>query len=232
MRIRTLIALGAVAALAVPGIASAGDPVGTAVQQVAGTIAVPNPTRDAPAVVTRHSRTLGLTASAANGTTHWFFKVDPSTIGGEFVLSSTSADADYDVLFYSDPGSINDGATSTDFQTAALGGERGIVPPDTTHVLIYPAAGVNTPFTYTGHAPAEIEIGVDSLDLTVVPGAKVVWVNKTADYAFVTGKNFNSGTGVGRGIPIGGTFATEFSDEGTYAYTTSIGTGTITVAAP
>lgn len=232
MRLRTLVAMSAAAALAIPGAASAGDPAGVALQTVSGTIAAPNPTRDAPVVLTRHSRTLGLTASAANGTTHWFFKVDPATIGGEFVLSTTAADADYDVVFYSDPGTLTDAPTSVDYLGANGTGERGVVPEGTTHVMIFPAAGVNTPFSYTGYAPATVNIGADSLDITVVPEAKIVWVNKTADYTFVEGKGFSSGTGPGRGIPIDGTFSTSFFDEGTYTYTTSVGSGTITVAAP
>lgn len=231
MRLRTLVALSAAAALAVPAAASAGDPVGAAVQQVSGTIAIPNPTKGAQNV-TRHSRTAGLVGPETNGVTSWFFRVDPQTIGGEFVLSTTAADADYDVVFYSDPGSLTATPTSVDFLGANGTGERGVVPEDTTHVMIYPAAGVNTPFNYTGYAPATVNIGADSLDITVVPEAKIVWVNKTADYTFVEGKGFSSGTGPGRGIPIDGTFSTSFFDEGTYTYTTSVGSGTITVAAP
>ena len=231
MRLRSLVALSAVAALAVPSTASAGAPVGEPLQAVAGTVAVPNPTKAAQNV-TRVSRTAGLAGAATNGVVGWFFKVDPQTIGGEFTLTTPAPDADYDVLFYSDPGTLADAPTSVDFLGTSGTGERGIVPANTTHVLVYPAAGVNTAFTYQGYAPAQIAIGADSLDLTVVPGATVKWVNQTADYTFVSGPGFNSGTGPGQGIPVGSTFTHEFTEAGTFAYSTSAGTGTITVAAP
>ena len=234
MRFRSFVALSAVAVLAIPTSASAGAPVGEATQTVSGTVRVPNPTKAAQNV-SRHIRSAGLAGSSTNGVFGWFFKVDTSTIGGEFTLSSADAGADYDVIFYADPGSLEVAPTASAEYLGAVGsGERGVVPADTTHVMVYPAAGANTTFSYVGHKPATVNIGTGSLDVTVVPGATVTWVNQTADYSFVRGglDGFDSGSGVGRGMPIGSTFSYSFGDEGTFAYSTSAGTGTVTVAAP
>lgn len=231
MRLRILTAAAAAAALLVPVTgASAADPVGEKLQTVAGTVAVPNPTK-AAANVTRHGRTLGFVGAQSNGVVSWWFKVDPNTWGGEFVLSSPTAGADFDALFYSDPGTIADASTTTaEFLGASGDGERGIIPAGTTFVLLYPAGAPNAAFTYTGYAPATVGIGSGSLDITVVNGATVRWVNNTTDYTYVRSARFDSGSGTGQGIPVGGTFEALMDEPGTYTYSTSVGTGTITVA--
>lgn len=220
----------AVAAAGLLPAASQAAPAGVATQTVSGTIRVPNPTKAAQNV-TRHVRTFGLIGTTTDGVASYFFSVDPATVGGEFTLTTTAAGADYDVIFYSNPGTIADSPAATAEYVGASGtGEAGIIPIGTTKVLIYPAAGVNTDFTYTGYSVPKIAIGTGSLDLTIRAGGSVTWVNETATYTFVDGgEAFSAGVGAGKGIPVGGTFTVSLAEAGEYQYTTSAGSGTITV---
>lgn len=226
MRRIILIVAALSAALVLP---AAAEPSGEQMQLISGTISVPNPTK-AALNVTRHARSAGFLGSAANGVVSWFFKVDPSTVGGEFTLT-TGAETDLDILFYSDPGSLSDAPTATREYIGSSGsGEAGVIPEGSTHAVIYPASGVDVPFAYRGHAPPVVELGLDDLDVTVAAGAMVRWVNRTGDYAFVDGGSaFSSGSGSGSGIPVGQTFSAILDYPGTYAYTTSVGSGVITV---
>jgi plastocyanin len=205
-------------------------PAGASTQVVSGNIKVPNPTKAAQNV-SRHVRTAGLIGPETNGVISYYFAVDPSTVGGEFTLTSVSAGADYDIIFYADPGSISGSPSATaEYLGAAGSGEAGLIPSGTTKVLIYPAAGANTDFVYTGYAVPQIAIGTGSLDVSIPAGGSVTWVNETADYTFVDGGDFfRAGVGAGKGIPVGGTFTANLADPGEYLYTTSAGTGTITV---
>lgn len=224
------LALAAVAAFGVAP-ARAAEPLGTPKQTVSGTVAVPNPTKAAQ-IVSRHMRSTIFVGAQTNGAVSWFFKVDPATWGGEFTLTTPAADADYDLILYSDPGSILDAASaSAEFLGSSGTGERGLIPAGTTYAVVYPAAGVNTAFTYVGRMAPEIALGADALDLEIPLGGTVRWVNRTADYAFVRGEveGFDSGTGAGRGIPVEGSYAYTFTEPGAFAYTSSAGAGTITV---
>lgn len=223
-------ALAAASVALLPGPSQAAPPAGVAAQTVSGTIRVPNPTK-AAANVTRHARTAGLIGAGTDGVVSYFFSVDPATVGGEFTLTTTAAGGDYDIIFYSHPGTITDGPAATAEYVGTAGtGEAGIIPVGTTKALIYPAAGVNTDFTYTGYSVPKIAIGTDSLDLTIRAGGSVTWVNETADYTFVNGgEAFSAGIGAGKGIPIGGTFTASLAEPGVYPYSTSAGAGTITV---
>jgi hypothetical protein len=231
MRLRPTSAIIVGLALLVPVTASsAAEPSGEAVQTVAGTILVHNPTK-AAANVTRHARSAGLVANQSNGIFGWFFKVDPSSLGGEFTLTSTTAGADLDIIFYADPGTLADAPTAAaEFLGSAGDGERGIIPGDTTHVLIYPAGAPNAAFAYTGYAIPRVQIGVDDLNVSTAVGGSVTWVNKTADYTFVRGATFGSGTAPGTGIPVNGSYTATFTKAGTFVYDTSVGTGTVTVS--
>jgi plastocyanin len=232
MRSRSLTAAAVAAALAVPAAAlaaAAPDP-GPVVQEVSGTVAVPNPTK-AGQNVTRPARTAGLVARPSDGVLGWFFEVDQATWGGQFLLTTATAGADLDVIFYSDPGTPADNSTSSaEFVGTDGDGEAGIVPAGTTHALIYAAAAPNADFRYVGSAPVQVQIGAGSLDVTVPVGGAVTWVNRTGDYTFVDGgRAFSSGTGAGTGIPVGKTFTATLGRAGTYTYTTSVGTGRVTV---
>lgn len=236
VRTRPLVAAAAALAVVVPvavsaAVSAAETPApGPVVQQVSGSVAVPNPTKAAQNV-TRHNRSAGLLGPETNGVVGWFFDVDPATWGGSFVLTTATAGADYDVLFYSDPGTLNAAPAATaEFVGSEGDGEAGLVPAGTTHALVYPAGAPNADFSYVGHAPVTVEIGVDPLDVTVPAGGAVTWVNRTGDYTFVDGGSaFSSGTGPGTGIPVGQSFTATFGRAGTYAYDTSVGSGTVTV---
>lgn len=229
-------ALGLVVLLPTLGQA-AEPPPGAKVQEVVGTVAVPNPSKASGTVnVTRHSRTAGLIGPETNGVVGWFFSVDPTTWGGEFVLDSATAGADLDIIFYSDPGTITAPPTAAaEFVGVDGDGERGVVPAGATDGLVYASGAPNAAFSYTGHAVPQIAIGGEGpADLTVPAGGSVEWVNKTADYTSVTGvlagkQVFSSGTGPGSGIPVGKSYTAVLSKKGVYTYTTSVGTGTITV---
>ena len=226
MRTRTLTvaALGAVALLPVTALA-APEP-GPAVQEVKGSIAVPNPTK-AGTNVTRHSRTAGL-LGAPNGVTGWFFEVDPKTWGGQFALTTTTAGADLDVIFYSDPGTVDAAPTASAEHVGVDGdGEAGIVPPETTHALVYAAARPAASFAYVGHAPVEVVIAEGaSLDVEVPVGGSVRWVNGTGAETFVDGGRVFRASGP---IAVDGEYTATLSRTGVFTYTTSVGTGTITV---
>jgi hypothetical protein len=225
-RVLATTALAVVALLPVTALASA--PPGESTQEVSGTVAVPNPTKGAPVVVTRHARSAGLLDEGTNGLFGWFFEVDPETWGGQFSLTTTTAGADLDILFYADPGTLADAPTATaEYEGSDGDGERGIVPPQTTHALIYPAGAPNADFTYTGHAPVEVEIGAGSLDVTVPLGAAVVWRNATEEPTVVDGgRSFGSATAL---VAPGETFRATFNRTGSFPYTTAVGTGTVTV---
>jgi plastocyanin len=242
MRLRPLtLAVLAVPAVLAPAAIADGPTTATAkaVQNVTGTVAVHNPTKGAPLVVTRHARSAGIIAQESNGVVGWFFAVDPATRGGEFVLTSGTAGADFDILFYADNGDLasrgRPPVSAGDFNGTVGDGERGIVPEASTYAVVYPAAAPNASFTFTGYAIPRIAIGVDGLDLTVPAGGAVTWVNKTSDYSFVRSTKtplnaeFSSGDGVGTGIPVNATFTAKFSRPGIYVYETSAGSGTITV---
>lgn len=232
----TAAALGLVVLL--PALGSAAEPPpGAKVQDVSGTVAVPNPSKAIGAVsITRHARTAGLIGSETNGGFGWFFDVEPRTWGGEFVLDSTTAGADMDVIFYTDPGTVTAApVAAAEFVGVDGDGERGVVPAGATHALVYASGVPNAAFTYAGHAVPQIEIGgAGPVDLTVPVGGSVEWVNKTADYTSVTGvlagkQVFSSGTGPGSGIPVGKSYTAVLAKKGVYTYTTSVGTGTVTV---
>lgn len=213
------------------------DPAGEKTQTVAGSIATANPTKSAGTNVSRIGRTGGLIGPETNGVTGWFFRVDPTTWGGEFVLTSKTAGSDLDVIFYSDPGSLTSPPTaSAEFVGSSGDGERGVVPADTTHALIYAAGSPTEAFEYAGHAVPRVLIGAGSLDITVPVGGAVEFVNQTDDYSYVTSTGTttstrftSSGTGPGSGIPVGKSHVATFTRAGSFGYETSVGSGTVTV---
>jgi plastocyanin len=109
------------------------------------------------------------------------------------------------------------------------------VPEGATKAIVFTADAVNATFSYAGYRAPVVELGIDSLDLTVPAGATVQWLNKTADYSYVrhtpaAGKTlFDSSPKAGTGLRVGDTFSHTFTEVGTFPYATSTGTGTITV---
>lgn len=230
MRIRVPLALALV--VAVPAVALGAAPPPATAQEVSGTLAVPNPTKESGTNVTRTGRTAGLVGPETNGVTSWFFAVEPRSWGGTFALTTTTAGADLDIIFYSDPGSVTGPAVlAGEFVGTAGDGEAGVVPVGATRAQVYAAAAPNAAFSYAATGRQQVRLGRDDLDVTVVRGAVVEWVNQTADYSFVQGPDFTSGTGPGSGIPVGGTYSRTFTKLGSFAYTTSTGSGTVTVTA-
>jgi hypothetical protein len=233
VRTRTLVAISLATVVAAPlaAGASTGTTPGKEVQKITGTVAAPNPTKSAPVVVTRHNRAAGLLGPETNGAVGWFFPVDRSTWGGEFAVTSTTAGADFDIIFYSDPGTQTAApSAAAEFAGTEGDGESGIVPTGATSAVLYPAGMPNAAFTYVGRAPAQVEIGTGSLDVTIRLGGAVTWVNRTSDYTFVDGGSaFGAPLSQGTGIPIGGTFTATPKKAGVFSYRTSAGTGTVTV---
>lgn len=233
MRTRTLVALSLATVVAVPltAGASTGTTPGKDVQTITGSVLVPNPTKEAPVVVTRHSRSAGLLGPETNGVVGWYFPVDRSTWGGEFALTTTTAGADLDIIFYTDPGTLNAApAAAAEFIGTDGDGESGIVPTGAVSAVLFPSGAPNASFSYTGRAPVQLEIGAGTLDATIRLGGAVTWVNRTDDYTFVDGGTaFGAPLSQGTGIPIGGTFTATPKKAGVFTYSTSAGTGTLTV---
>lgn len=241
---RTFLAAVAVAALALAGIpagAAEFEPVGDEWQNVSGSIALPTRFTDAtggwPGLVRKAYQASGDT----NGVIGYVFSVDPETWGGPFVLgdvTDATGAGNLDVFFYShmgDAGGADAPVTVGEYQSTANKGEAGFVPQGATKAIVFTPDAVNATFNYTGYIAPVIDLGIESLDLTVPAGATVNWLNKTADYSYVrhtpaSGKVlFDSSPKPGTGLRVGDTFSHTFSAPGTYVYETSAGTGTITV---
>lgn len=214
--------------------AAADDPV--VGQSISATVALPNPTK-AALPVTRHQRSTIFVGQQSNGVVSWYFEVDPSTWGGLFDLTSAATDTDLDIIFYADPGSLtdaNEGATV--FEGAAGVGESGIVPVGATYAVVYPAAGFNVPFDYTGYETPTVMLSGD-LDISIANGQRIRFVNDTDSYGFVRGEKFTSGDGPADGIPAGDSFIVDAAALGVLfgaaeiPYTTHTGSGIITVTA-
>ena len=240
---RAFFAAVAIAALAFAGSpAGAADfePVGEEWQNVSGSIALPTRFTDATGGWPGLVRRVYQASADTNGVIGYVFNVDPETWGGPFVLGDVvdqTGAGNLDVYFYSHMGDAGgaDAPTSVgEYQTADKG-EVGFVPHGATKAVVFTADAINATFNYTGYIAPRIDLGLESLDLTVPAGATINWVNKTADYSFVrhtpaTGKAlFDSSPKPGTGLRVGDTFSHTFTEVGTFPYATSTGTGTITV---
>jgi hypothetical protein len=204
-------------------------------QKVAGRVTAPTPS-NAPGI----PRRVFLVSRATNGVNGWAFDVDPATIGGSFALKRTAnptGDVNLNIIFYSDPGDV--GATAPtaagQFQSSrADGGERGFVPEDSKVAMVWMEAGAGASFEYVATSPPVVTLAEGAaLDLTVPAGATVRFHNATAEAAFVrhlpAEGEFVAFTSDPDGIAPDGVFTALLDFAGTYAYETSVGTGTITV---
>lgn len=225
---------------------AAQEPLGTTVQTVNGSIAVPtrftNPEQGFPGL----GRRLWLLHPATNGTAMYVFEVDPASWGGAFTITNVSdatGEADLDIYFYEDFGTVGALLTgdpglpvsTAEYGARGAGGDTGFIPPKSRYGIVFTYNGVQSVFTYNGYEMPTISLAGGNLDLTVPAGAFVGWVNDTEDYAFVRRTKqpwaFDSGSGTASGLRKGEVFTMRFEEEGTYAYETSTGLGTITVVA-
>lgn len=235
----TLLAL----TIAVPP-AGASQPLGSELQTVFGSVALPTRFTDVDNGYPGLGRRLWLANSNTNGSAMYVFAVDPETWGGAFSITDV-ADAtgagDMDVYFYSDFGNLEplsgpgDAVTTAEYAKRAAGGETGFIPFGSKRALVFTINAVNATFKYSGFSMPELSLAKDNLSLTIPSGGYVSWRNDTSDYAFVkhsaASPEFNSSPGAGTGIRVGDTFVHQFLNPGTYNYTTSTGSGTITVTA-
>jgi plastocyanin len=226
----TLPATGDEAALAEP------------VQTTPGTVRVPTRFTDPEQGYPGLGRRLWLAASASNGVVAHVLDVDPATWGGAFELggvTDATGAGDLGIYFYKDFGGLeplsgpHNAVSTAEYDTRAVGGEKGFIPFGTKKALVFTYNGVNAAFTYKGFAMPTINLAGGSLDMTIPAGGYVGWLNNTGAYSFVrhtaTAPEFDSSPGVATGLRNGEVFSHQFLETGTYKYTTSTGSGTITV---
>lgn len=244
---RAFLAAIAVATLLVAGMpagATEFEPAGEEWQNVSGSILLPTRFIDATGGWPGLVRRVYQASADSNGVIGYVFNVEPDTWGGAFVLGDVvdqTGAGNLDVFFYShmgDAGGADAPITVGEYQTANKG-EVGFVPEGATKAVVFTPDAINATFNYTGYLPPVIDLGVESLDLTVAAGATVHWLNKTADYSYVRHVPesgtvlFDSSPKQGTGIRVGDTFTHVFATPGTYVYETSldgtVATGTITV---
>jgi hypothetical protein len=212
------------------------------VQTTPGSVKAPtrftNPDQGYPGL----GRRLWLAASASNGVVAQIIEVDPTTWGGAFEVggvSDATGTADMGIYFYSNFGGLepvagpHDADSTAEYDTRAAGGEKGFIPFGSKKALVFTYNGVNSTFTYKGFAMPTINLAGGSLDLTIPSGGFVGWQNNTGDYSFVrhtaAAPEFDSSPGTATGLRNGEVFSHQFTEVGTYKYTTSTGSGTITV---
>jgi hypothetical protein len=178
-------------------------------------------------------------SAVTNNTIADVFEVSPSTWGGTFILDQVAdltGDANVDIFFYNHYGDCSGtrepsltGKYATDRD-----GEMGIIPPGTYGAVAFTHNGVGTSFRFRAWgAPTVILGGV--LDLTVLRGANVTWLNYTDQREYVRHLPesgpvlFDSSPRPGGEIPVDGRFSHTFNELGAYRYETATGEGTITV---
>lgn len=141
-------------------------------QTVEGTVVVPLPyTDDSGCYAGIHRRMAIVTQEQVNGVGGYHFDVDKATWNGKFKLEPTGGvgDVDLDIYFYQQFGTVdqvagdplNAGSPITvQFNTREPGGEVGVVPPDTTKVIVcmyggQQGGGAGATFMYEAIAPVK-----------------------------------------------------------------------------
>lgn len=229
-RTAVLLALATAAAGALPALAT-GAPV-PAEQGVTGTITAP-----IPANVTGGPRRAALASTSTNGLIGWYFTVDPSTVGGAFDLKKAadpSGQGDLDILFYSDPGDLGQGAPNAagTFATVGVGGEKGVIPEDAKTALVYLTGGARVGFDYKAVPATAVALSGESLDATVAAGQPVRFLNDTdvaVNVVSAAVDEFDSPLFETGELAPGGAATVVLADAGTYAFTAGGRTGTLTV---
>ena len=157
----SLVVVGLIATTALSGAAVAGKKKGVR-QDVTGNIALQAPPSDATSNPNGcysgvHRRFAVVTQEQVNGVVGFHFDVDPGTWNKKFVLTPGSA-VDLDITFYDGFGTVEQ-ATETSYAPYNMGfetrdneGEAGIVPPNTTKVIVCMKTGQDADFTYSAGA--------------------------------------------------------------------------------
>ena len=157
----SLVAVGLIASTALSGAAVAGKKKGVR-QDVSGAIAMQAPpaeTTDNPngCYAGVHRRIAVASQGQVNGVVGYNFDVDPGTWNKKFRLTPGQA-VDIDITFYSDFGTVEQAADRTyapynvGFETRDNAGEVGVVPPDTTKVIVCMKTGQQATFDYSAGA--------------------------------------------------------------------------------
>lgn len=224
------LALTCAAAAAVPALAADTAPVDA--QAVTGAISAP-----IPANVTGAPRRAALASTGTNGLVGWYFDVDPTTVGGTFDLAKAAdptGQGDLDVLFYSNPGDLGQGAPTAvgTFASVGVGGEKGLVPEGAKTALVYLQGGARVGFTYKAVPATVLKLAGSSLDVTVAKGAPVRFLNDTTAPLTVRSTDvdeFDAPLFETAELAPGAAASVQLGEPGTYDFTAGDRTGTITV---
>lgn len=160
-KIVSLIAVGLVASTVLSGAAVAGKKKGVR-QDVSGSILMQAPPSDATSNPNGcysgvHRRIAVLSQEQVNGVVGFHFDVDPGTWNKKFRLTPGSA-VDLDITFYDGFGTPEQAAETSyapynvGFETRDNNGEAGIVPPNTTKVIVCMKTGQQAAFEYSAGA--------------------------------------------------------------------------------
>lgn len=225
------LALTCAAAAAVPALA-ADSAVVVGPQAEKGTITAPIPPN-----VTGGPRRAALASTGTNGLIGWYFDVDPSTVGGTFDLAKTAdptGQGDLDVLFYSNPGDLGQGAPTAvgTFATALVGGEKGLVPEGAKTALVYLQGGARVGFDYKAAPATVLSLSASTLSATVAKDAALRFFNDTPGALTVTATDLDESDAplfdTGEIAPGSGA-SVQLATPGTYGFSVGGRTGTITV---
>jgi hypothetical protein len=157
----SLVAVGLIASTALSGAAVAGKKKGVR-QDVTGNIALQAPPADATdnpngCYSGVHRRLAVASQEQVNGVVGFHFDVDPGTWNKKFRLTPGSA-VDLDITFYDGFGTPEQAAETSyapynlGFETRDNEGETGVVPENTTKVIICMKTGQDADFTYSAGA--------------------------------------------------------------------------------
>lgn len=141
--------LGAIATTFAPAGAEHGA------RAVEGAIAAPAPNVSGVGVVTRHARcAYQLGGEASNGLVGWVEPVDDFGDGNHFFeLTSTSGEADFDVVFYASLGTCDNDPSPTTLNSEDFvgeGDEAGRIPQGSTYaIIVFKSLGHEEAFTFS-----------------------------------------------------------------------------------
>lgn len=125
-------------------------------QEFVGSVMFPAPFVADGSCIYRAERTLAI-AGGPGGYVGHHFDLDPRTVGQKFELHVTggSDDVDLDIAFYDGYNNESDPSTAPTnlaYETREPGGEKGVIPPGFSKVIICMAAGQDAEFHYiTGY---------------------------------------------------------------------------------
>jgi hypothetical protein len=161
-KLTSLVALALVASTVLSGAAVAGKKKKGVRQDVSGNILMQAPPSDATSNPNGcysgvHRRSAVLTQEQVNGVVGFHFDIDPGTWNKKFRLTPGSA-VDLDITFYDGFGTMEQAAETSyapynvGFETRDNNGEAGIVPPNTTKVIVCMKTGQQASFEYSAGA--------------------------------------------------------------------------------